>query len=284
MKRLIFALVLWCCSSISVFAYASPSEHEQLVSKVIQLEGSDNVFDSIPGVFSAIASQRQLVSKNAAEEMKLFETIKDAINVDLAKKTMAEFISKNSDDDTLKAMVAWLETPLGIKIAAEEANGAKGQDQANMIRFLTDLQTTPPPKERIELIQKFVEQNNMAEILSKIVQGVAVAMVKGLSEGDDSKKIDLNEFEKSLQNDSNKFIETMRQQSILISFYSYRAISNEEMEQYMKFMSSDKYKKFEKVLIGAIEAGLNATFMNVGKKLGEKVKELAPQNDAECKQ
>jgi hypothetical protein len=284
MIRVVFTLVLLCCISISMCAYATSSEHEQLVSKVIQLEGSDNVFDSIPGAFSAIASQRQLVSKNAAEEMKLFENIKEAFDVELAKKTMAEFISKNSDDDTLKAMVAWLETPVGMKIAAEEANSAKGQDQSNMIRYLTDLQTTPPPKERIELIQKFVEQNNMAEILSKIVQGVAVAMVKGLSENDDNKKIDINEFEKRLQNDSNKFIETMRQQSILISYYSYRSISNEEMEQYMKFMSNDKYKKFEKVLVGAIEAGLNTTFMNVGKKLGEKVKELAPQNDTECKQ
>ncbi len=282
MKRAFLPVVALMCLLFCSSAKASPAEHERLVTKVIELSETDKIFDSLPGVFSAIATQRQMVSKNAAEEKELFDAIIDAIDVEQARNMLTDYISKNSDDDTLKAMLAWLETPLGKKISAEEARADKEQDQSDMVRYLSELQSTPPPKERIDIIQRFVEQNKMPEILAKMVKGALVAMVSGLSEGDDSKAIEVGELEKSLQQDGDKLIEAMRQQSILTSFYTDRSISDAEMEQYMKFMATDKYKKFEKVLVGGIEASLNTTFKAVGKKVAEKVKEIRVQNDEGC--
>lgn len=180
MRNVIFVIVLLHTLFTSLPIHAAHDEHERLVARVMELDGTDRVFDTLPMVLDTIASQRQLVSLHSADEAQLYTAIKETLELTSAKKALRDHIVKNVDDETLTTVLAWLETPLGKKIAREEINTAAEQDQTAILRYLAGLQNTPLPRERIELIHRFVAQGKMAEVLAHITDNVTVAMINGL--------------------------------------------------------------------------------------------------------
>lgn len=74
----------------------------------------------------------------------------------------------------------------------------------------------------------------------------------------------------------------MRQQSILTALYAYRTITDEEMEQYMRYMAGDNYRHYSMVTLDAIEIGLSCAFNSMGKSIAQKIKEIAPGRECIC--
>jgi len=280
-NAVIFIVMLFSLFS-SLPAHSAGDDHGNLIARVVELDGLDKAFDAIPAVFESIASQRQLVSRNAPDEQRLHTEVMKTIDLETARKTVAGHLAANADDETLKAVLAWLESPLGRKISREEINAATEQDPTAMQRYLASLRSAPLPRERIELMQRYVAQKRMAEVLTKITRNVTIAMLTGLSEGGDCTPDDPESVEAELQEDYGAVLENMRQQSILSAIFAYRKITDDEMEQYMRFMTGDSYMKYDGIIREAIDDGMSNLYRAIGKKMAQMQREIHPGSECIC--
>jgi len=282
MKRTLFFLLLAGNLIVTGLAQAATTTHEQLVARVMALDGADSIFDSIPAMFSALASQRLLVSKQPEQDRQVFDTILQGIELEAAKKEFAEYIAQHADDNTLTAVQTWLVASPGNRISEAEIEASKMTDQSDLIRYLSSLQAQPPTKERSDLVRRFVELNNMGEVYAKIINNIVTAMMKGAAEADDDVRDSMEELDTFLEQANKQLVESMRQQSILSSYYIYRSISDQEMQQYISFMATEPYRKFSAAITGGIDTTLSTMFRQVGKKLAEQARAQRLQPEESC--
>jgi len=276
MRFAVIPIVLSCVLYCTLPAYSAEDEHAGLVARVVKLDGLDKAFDAIPAVFDSIAGQQQLVSPHASEEQQIYSEVRKAIDLDGARKALTGHLESNADDETLKAVLIWLESPLGRKISAEEINAATEADPTAMQRYLASLRSDPPPRERIELMQRFVAQKRMAEALAKITRHVTIAMLTGLSEGGGCPPEDPADIEATLKEYDERLVESMRQQSILSTIYAYRKLTDDEIEQYLRQMTADSYLKYDRIIREALDISLGNLYRAIGKKMAEKRREINP--------
>lgn len=281
MKNAVLPIVLLCSFFSSLPAYSADADRAGLLARIVELDGLDKAFDSIPSLFDSIASQRQLVSPNASEEQ-LYSDVRMAIDLEAARRTLAEHLAANADDKTLETVLAWLESPLGRKISGEEINAATETDPTAMHRYLVSLRSAPPTRERIELIQRFVAQKKMAEVLARITRNVTIAMLTGLSEGGGCPPDDPIALENELLEHNETLLENMRQQSILSAIYAYRKLSDDEIEQYLQRMSDENYLTYDRIIREAVDIGMANLYRTIGKKMAEKHREINPGGVGIC--
>lgn len=275
----IFVMVCSLCFSLP--ANSAAAEHDSLVARVVELDGLDRAFDAIPEVFDSIAATRQLVSRNVPDEQRLHNEVMTAIDLNAARRTVAEQLTSRADDETLTSVLAWLESPLGRKIAREEINAATERDPTAMQRYLTGLRFAPLPRERVELMHRFVTQKKMAEVLAKITRDVTNALLTGLDEGEGCTVGDPAAVETVREHDE-ALLERMWQQSILRAIFAYRNITDDEMEQYLRFMTSEPYLRYDGIIRDAIDRGMSDLFRAIGKKMAQVHAEIRPGEPCGC--
>ena len=264
----VMILILFATQALAEF----PEKHRQLVDQVIELEGSNKMFDAFPAFFDAIFGTKMLTSRNSEEQAKVLRVVKAAIDIELAKKTYRDYLNSHAVDDSLGAVLAWVEAPLGKRLSMAESIGANptADDKADMVKYLTQLQSSPPSQERIKLIQKLVDVNNADEFFSEATQDLVKAIAKGIEDGLGCKDADVEAIVNDFQKERNSLKEASRQQAILGYFYMYRSFTEQEIEQYIRFMTTKSYRKFEEANNTAMKAGLEVVARNIGRAVGEK--------------
>lgn len=266
-KYIIPTLLLSICIFIN-FSQVFAGVHEDLVDKYIKISGIDEMLATFPGQIEAMNAQRILTSKNQELEKKIASIMKESFDITLADQNLYSFLLKNTDVNFLENLAQWYETPLAKKIIEEEMLSSGPESQAELLRYIADLQTNPPAQDRIAVIQELEKTTKLSELTTDIV----LEMMRGMFEAfnlamPEEKRQDIGNIEEEIGKIRPLIQESMRQQMILSSFYSYRNISNEELGKYIDFYKSNVGKKEIEVTGNAFAFVLKQWFVNVGEKI-----------------
>ncbi len=269
MKRhFILTFLLTICLSLSFTSHVFAGVHEKLISKYIELSGIDQMLLTFPDQIDAMFSQKILTSEQPESEKRVAKIMKESFDFVLVKENLNIFLLQNTDINLLENLIQWLETPLAQKIKEEELSSSGPGSQADLLRYIADLQTNPPSQDRIAIIQEIEKTTKLSELSTNITIEMLRGMFKSfnLTLPEDKRKSmgkieeEINKFKPVIQN-------SLRQQMILSSFYSYRNISNVELIKYIEFYKSNTGKTEINVVGNAIANVLKQWFVDVTEKI-----------------
>jgi hypothetical protein len=248
------------------FNNASGATQEDMVAKYIEMSGIGDMLKSIPGEMDSLASQKNLTSKNPEIGNKVYQIMKETFDAKQAEKNMSTYLLRNTDQKFLGEMLQWLESPVAMKITKEEVNSSGPEKQSNMLRYLADMELNPPTQDRINAIQGVEQATQISELMTNIMLDIMKGMMESVTLAlPEDKRESIDDGYEEFIKMKPTLKEAFRQQMILSSFYTYRNISNEELNVYTKFYESELGQKEITITGAALGDVLKQWFDDVAK-------------------
>jgi len=129
------------------------------------------------------------------------------------------------------------------------------------------LQETPPPSERVALMQRLEEVTRSSELVTGILMNIFTNTLKNVPVKDGEEESALDELENLMP----AIREQIRQQTILASLYTYREFTDEELEKYIAFYDSASGSRYNDAGAAAIGAVMEQMFATFTRKLTEEL-------------
>jgi hypothetical protein len=251
--------VLWISLlSFQVFALNGKAPVEN-IEQYIELSGIEEMIDSMPIQIDAMINQQLLTAENpetVKEEMQVLNYAWDSVEI---KTEIVEHIQKNSNNDEINELLEWRKSPLLVKITTAELDATSANFQNELLRYIADLQLTPPTTETMKAIRHLVVATDMVNIMVDMTIQVIKTMTTAFMEAE-SKNADeiASELNKELDSMRAMITPQMEQQAILMSYYIYRNITNEELARYSSFYESDIGKRELTIISESLSVGMSS--------------------------
>ena len=189
----------------------------------------------------------------------------------LHTKIRLEFL-RNVEPGRLEKALAWYDSPLGKRVVGQElaALVAAGGPEA-----VADLERNRPSPRRLDLIERLDEGGGASEttvdITVAIVRSLTVAFQPGLPAVAGLSRAQLD---KQIARARNRTLEDMRRLCRVSMLLAYRNLSDDELEQYVRFVESDAGRWYLSVLNSALLAAVGAAADATAAELATAVPQL----------
>jgi len=248
MKKLLFTFFF----IIGFWTQAYGSEVEGLADQVLVKTGTYEMLSSFPEMIQAQAAQESPFSRNQEATQKAVRGLISSFNEVDARFSLLNKISENFTADELSKILDWLNSPLGTRFIASELEAASVEGQNNLLRYVATLSSNPPLESRILLIQEFERKSRLTDLTMNMLKSMMMGMAKtanaSLSNEEKLEEAELiKQMEEIYTNMEPMMRESIWQQMLLTSHYSYRDFSDDELSEYIKFIDSDIGKKYVSV-------------------------------------
>lgn len=257
MRRIVTVWIFWSLFAFTAWsppAFADATQHDQILAEILRYTGADQFYQVV----------HEVLDKGDEKGPEYIQAMKKSFDVELGKKVMFQTLSRSCDDDTLRKVVTWYRSPLGKRIFVQEVESQKEESARELLNFMSKLEKEPPPKERVELMARFINEEKMAETTFLLLRYALVAFATNYWANASPERI--GEFVEGLDSREAEMVENLREHLLIGSLYTYRSISNLEMEQYIRFITSQEYQKFDGKVITSIKAGFDAIFAKARQK------------------
>jgi len=189
----------------------------------------------------------------------------------LHTKIRLEF-QRNVEPGRLEKALAWYDSPLGKRVVGQELAAliTAGGPEA-----VADLERNRPSPRRLELIERLDEGGGASEttvdVTVAIVRSLTVAFQPGLPSVAGLSRAQLD---KQIAQARNRTLENMRRLSRVSMLLAYRALSDDELEQYVQFVESAAGQWYLSVLNSALLAAVGAAADATAAELATAVPQL----------
>ncbi len=198
---------------------------------------------------------------------KLTDTLPESFSSESIKKTMLERIETRMDWNDIRAILKWLDSPIGRKCTQLEEAASSPEAVVEILKdFPTQLKKTPPSPERLTLVRKLDSATNTTEMSAEIVMNMQLAVSTAFAMSLPSEN--QSAFLKKMMQETERMrpqIEAMGQSQTLTTFlYMYRSLTDSELEKYIQFATSDAGAKYHSVTSEALKKALADCSMKWG--------------------
>ncbi len=273
MKRI--ASILFLSLILCGGSYATTVD--QMVTQYIDRSGLREMVANMPAQIRQMGKQRQAASKNPAQEQKITDIMLDIYDESAVLDTIHQYLLRHTDRDYLGKMLSWYDTALAKKVKAEEVLSSSPEGLRGMQPYILQIQRTPPPRTRIDLIQQLETVTRLSDLMTSISVDTIRVMVESdnlmrpEAEREPDEKID-----QVIVNLRPVLKENLRRQVILMSFYTYRNISDDELKEYIRFYQTPLGQQEVEITSNAIRHFLAEWFGEVAYTVNEQlIKERA---------
>jgi hypothetical protein len=277
-------LVMIIVSLLPISVYAQIQNDAQ-VQELYVKSGLEKQLEQLPLVIQATFEQASQVDKrvqklpgNVSSIIKA--SIQQAFKPASLKETVLTEIRAKLATQDIKKVLAWLESPLGRKCTQLEEDASTPEALAKMQQYAARIQNSPPSAERLKIIRKLDSAvkgtEGGVELAIDSQVAIALATISTLpAEQQRSLESISREFEKNRPQ-----LEAMVRAQVLLSFlYTYRNLTDAEIQQYIDFAASPGGSKYHSVTEEALKKAFLAGSVRWGKSIGEAIKQMKNQSE-----
>ena len=200
-----------------------------------------NVSQQVPqGVYFKI---RRLIAESYAEEN--------------FRKIIIRLIEDRMSRDEMHKGIAWLNSPLGQKCTYLEGAASTPAAMAAMQIFVKRLNEYPADPNRLKLIEELESATRATETAVEVVMNMQLALTTAVAASLPSEKQkQLRELQEEIEGLRSEIEAVIHQQVINGFLYTYRSLSDPELEKYIKYATSDAGAKYHAVVYAGIKKAL----------------------------
>jgi len=168
------------------------------------------------------------------------------------------------DRPSLETTAAWLRTPIARKIVAlETAASDPGTDQ-KVADYAASLKASPPPARRLELLQRLDWVTGANETSVDLVAAIARGLSSAVSAaGPPESRLQPGQIGDRAAQVRARANETLREVRTMSMLYTYQALQDEELAEYVRFSGTDAGRWYNtamrKALVGALGRAVEQT-------------------------
>ena len=243
--------------SFSFVLHADNLSVEQ-VQKFIGLSGLGKSIESMPEQFRQQARLQALLDEDKLTAELVQSAIENALNETSGYAIAETYLLERSDADQLNETIAFMESNVGGRIVAAE-NAAQNPDaQTAMQAYAMELAQTPPSDKRQQLIRDFLVVTDAENAAIDMLKTMMFVTADFMSEY----KPEAGEvLQSSLETEWQKMEPMVRAQMgqymQIASYYSYKDITDADLEQYITFLGSDAGKVYSEASLDIYQAYVN---------------------------
>jgi hypothetical protein len=254
MKKIAYPLVLWAL----VAGAAGAQETERLAQRLVERSGLAVQLASIPKNFAA---QIDMLRGKLPPELlaAIGESADEAYEPGRMAQEIAQTLAQALTPDEMQTVLAWLETDVGRRVTLAEERAAASMDDATLKRYAEQTKNEYP----------------RARLTEGIVLGVSIGMdsVQPVQKRAGAAFI-RKQIEKAMPKQQLK--EDLRVAMPGLFAYTYREVSDADLEAYLVFLRSADGKRCN----DAVSEALTHAMVAASVRLGQAVERRGPKQPA----
>lgn len=194
------------------------------------------------------------------KEVERLEQLADEVfSTPKLRQSFIQGLSQSLNTLQSKDSLRWYDSPTGKLITAtEEAASAAGADMNAMLEDGNETLNKASEKRRV-LLSRLVTVTRSAEGLATMQINVATGVVRGVYSAlpaPAQASVDMDEFKNALALQRPQMVATMRGFSLSMFAWMYKSVSDKDLENYAKFLSSKSGTALSIALIDALDYAL----------------------------
>lgn len=236
------------CLMLAFLSVAHAGEKAGLADQVLMKSGAYELIASYPQQVRAYAAQQSPYATDRESSARAIDGLLAAFNQAEANAALLDHLEANFTAEELRSILAWLDSPLGVRLTAAEIEAAGVEGQNNLLRYAATLSGNPPPESRIGLMQELERTAGWTEltleIMGTMMTGMAQAANAALPESERRAAGEIEqELAEVLANMAPMLREQLRQQMLLSAHYTYRDFTDDEIRSYIDYLDSETGRK-----------------------------------------
>lgn len=272
LQHTVVFLVLWVA--------AAPVMAEDLATRLYQISGMQSQLESMSGAFDqGFGRFADKVPEKTLND--LIKIGKDTFHEPTMGKIIVAHISKNMTDDQMKKVLDWHTTKIAKKITQLENAAATPEGQKSMVAYAQQLSKNQPEQAYIAQIQQLAVASKSVDLAVEIASNMQFSMGAGMAmatSGD--KAVDLDKLAAQVEKAKPGLQQQLSQYILISMLYTYKDLSEQELNRYIEFASSPAGSKFYTAMFGGIDKAFTEVGRRYGKALGEYFKQDAKQSES----
>ena len=275
MRKIILILVLGLFQWGAVTAVLAQPEKLELAGQIMEKSGMNAQIRQLPRTFITEYSQR---GDNLSPEIRslLEREIVKAMDPERILREIAVQTESNLDVESMRTVLAWLESDLGQKITDMENRGATPEAQQRLTEFALQLKKKPASKKRSDLVQRFIKAGSSVEIDVDMEIAMFLAFATAINSIlPEEKRNDIGMLKKSMEKARPKLRKESLKRLTIANLFTYRTLNDDEFRHYVDFAESESGKRYHRVTFAALKAAMERVFGDIAKVLEEVLKKIS---------
>ncbi len=244
---------------------------ETLVRDLMLKSGMEKQIEQMPQLLqSELDQQHPNAGGMPREEFERFSNIaRSAFDAKAIHASVQAYLRSNLSEKDMKDVLEWLESPLGAKITKleEAASTAKAHEEMRAIgpKLLQENQGSA----RTDRLMKLDKAIGVTRSSVNTIMNLQLAMITAMSAAMEADKRPAFEDVQELVKRNQPQMQAAMSRRVQIQFlYSYRELSDEEIDGYLRFAESMPGRRYHEVSIRAIDEALVQSARRIGSRLG----------------
>ena len=259
--------------SISSEAANESQQRDKNIEELMVLSGIDAFIKQLPALVNAgYAILEQSPQVLTAEQFKEVERVISTVFAYESLRTeLVRQFKKHYDALRFRQVAELFHSPLAQRMTEYEQALKTPQATESLTQYSNMLEKKPPPQIRVD----YVAQLDNASYSTQLTLLLQMHIIKNIllaasTSSDNDKALSRVEINATLEA-VNKKISQQIHELVLVSFlYTYRDVSNTDLQQYINFYNNDNLQWFLKLYISSMEKILNSVPVNIAVLLRDK--------------
>ncbi|MCF6323892.1 MAG: hypothetical protein L3J89_06155 [Gammaproteobacteria bacterium] len=271
LSKLILALLLLVFSAVGVSAELSKTA---LVSALMQQSGMDVQIELIPA--QVTAGIRDSARQGAPMDVVIQDKLVGALDTQSLNQSVQEYMIEEMSSGEIEQVLSWLESPPGQRVVAMEVRASQPDTMLKMFKVFETERDRPGRIERIHRIDEAVlSKERTKDLMINMQAFFAMAMV---AESGTTQRASYGQTRYNMERAMAPMWSELEQVVTMMYLFTYQALSDAELDQYIEFTESPVGRKYNQVLY----EGLSHAFFKAGKSLRQSLKSACQTRQKGC--
>jgi hypothetical protein len=262
----VISLIL--CGDVCI---AEDHNSDKLARTLMLKSGMKKQIEQMPQLLQSELDQQQANATGITqEEFNRFSNIvRAAFDAKAIHADAQTYIKLNLSENDMKEVLEWLDSPLGTKITKLEEEGSTAKAYEDMQAIGPMLLHENKNSARLNKLIKLDKAIGVTQSSANTVLNIQLAMITAMSAAMEVDKRPSFEDVQELVKKNQPQIHAAMSQMVQIQFlYSYRELTDHEIDRYIQFAESMPGQRYHNVSIRAIDEALVHAARRIGSRLG----------------
>ena len=268
MKKYLIRTLFVLCISFSAKAQTAAADVDRLLS----VTGAMDQFAQFDAILDAQVNQKE-ADFDSPETYQAFDRImKSNMNGDALVKEIRTYLVENTSQDSITSIIDMYSSPLFLRMKEIETAANDPTKSQEKLAYFEGLQTNPPSPERIQQMVEFNQVLGVSEmsmnLISNLMYSIASAANKTSPKDEQLSEDDLRaKLQAALPEN---FSAQLTNQMVAMFLYTYKDVSQKDMERYIEHWKSPTGQYYTKVMVES----MNHAFTQMGENVGASLLEM----------